>query len=221
MKVGFLFLHPFSESLGSTTRVLEIAKALSEKNFEPVIFNPYEPSRIIDNIKVVNVKLPTYIRLFKNKLYRILRLVYYSKYMRRITTQNIFKENKFFKALAKALRKAMMEEKIDVLIIEQDFALIPGIKASSEIGIPTIADLHNITAEELVAAGILNYSDLEFRTMQEKLKDLLREVDGVVVVSDALAEYVKENYEVESQKIILVPPGGRPRIEEIPNREKP
>lgn len=55
LKVGFLLLHPFSESMASGVRTIELAKSLRNIGVESVIFSPYERTRKKDGIEVVNV----------------------------------------------------------------------------------------------------------------------------------------------------------------------
>ncbi len=219
-RIGFLFLHPFSESLGSTTRVLEIARSLDNKGFGVIIYDPFENNREIDSISVRKLELYGPFSFLSKKVYQLLRKVYYSKKARRITANKIFQENTFYREIAKRLTKKIKEDNIQTLIVEQDAALVPGILAAEKTGIPVIVDLHNIAAEELVAARILGYESEEYKKMQNDLENLLQKVDGVIVVSEALKNYVQETYGVKHD-IIIVPPSGRPRIEEIPERPNP
>ena len=220
MRVGFLFLHPFSQSLGSTTRVIEIAKSLSRKGFEAVIYNPFEKDHRIDNVRVRHIKALGSLSFLLKRSYRFLKKIYYGKMTRNLTASKIFKENTLFKKMADRLSREIEKDGTEVLIVEQDFAIVPGILAKEEVGIPAIIDLHNITAEELVAAGILSYTDDEYEKMQEELRKWLRRVEGIIVVSEALRKYVEEEYDIRDN-IVLVPPAGWPRIDEIPERDPP
>ena len=219
-RVGFLFLHPLSESLGSTTRLVEIAKSLKKGGFEVKIFNPFESVKEVDSIKVEKVKVLNLFDFMAKNMYSLLRRIYYGKRTRSITANKIFRENFFYKKLAEDLAEKLKKGNIDVLVIEQDFAIVPGLLASKKSGIPTLVDLHNITAEELVAANILRYDSLEYKEMQSKLGELLNEVEGIAVVSEALRKYIYETYGIRNN-VVLVPPAGRIRIRKIPRRTLP
>ena len=219
-RIGFLFLHPFSESLGSTTRVLEIARSLYNKGFRATIYDPFEKSHEVNNVQVKNLKLFGPLTPFFRRTYRLLKRIYYDKNAKKITASKIFRENVLYREIAKKLAKRIKEDGIEVLVIEQDFAIVPGILAAEKTKVPTIIDIHNITAEELVATGILDYESKEYIKMQNELGELLHRVDGVVVVSEALKDYVKETYRIR-ENIVIVPPAGRPRISEIPKRPLP
>ncbi len=220
LKVGFLFLHPFSESLGSTTRVIEISKSLAKKGVKVTIYDPFEKNQEINGVKVKKINVFGSLDFIFRRLYSLLKRVYYGEKTRKITASKIFQENSIYRSMAKSLSKKMREDQIDLLIIEQDFAIVPGLLASKDNDLPVIVDLHNITAEELVAAGVLDYEDKEFKQMQNDLQKLLHEANGLVVVSEELKKYVEENYKVMNN-IVLVPPGGRPRISKVPKRQLP
>ncbi|MHA1610150.1 MAG: glycosyltransferase [Candidatus Njordarchaeales archaeon] len=219
-RIGFLFLHPLAESLGSTTRVLEIAKSLNNNGFEVVIYDPFEKTQEIDGILIKKLELFGSLNIFFGRIYNFLKKVYYNEKTRKITTNKIFQKNFLYQEIAKKLVEKVKKDNIQILIIEQDFAIVPGVLAAEEAKIPAIIDIHNITAEELVAAGVLSYKSEEFRKMQDKLGELLQKVDGVIVVSEALKNYVKEIYGVKKD-IVVVPPAGRPRISEVPERPLP
>lgn len=213
-------MHPFSESLGSTTRLIEISKALSRVGFNVTIYDPFERTSVLNSIKISEIKIAGSMDFMAKKVYSLLRKIYYSKIAKNLTSNKIFDNNILYNRIIKDLTKKINTDKIDVLIIEQDFAIFPGVKAAERANIPVIVDLHNITAEELVAAGIISEKSEEYHQMQKKLKMLLSRVDGLVVVSQALYEYVIKEYEQKSN-LIIVPPAGSARINTIPNRPKP
>jgi len=218
--VSFLFLHPLSESLGSTSRLVEVAKSLKNKGFEVKIYSPFENKGEIESIKVKRIGGFSLFDFFVKKAYSFLKRIYYGKITRSITANKVFRENFFYKRLAEDLAEKLRNEDVDVLVIEQDFAIVPGLLASKSSGVPVIVDLHNITAEELVTANILRYDSLEYREMQSRLGELLNEVEGIAVVSEALRKYIYETYGIRNN-VILVPPAGRVRIRKIPKRPLP
>ena len=220
LRIGFLFMHPLSESLGSTTRLIEIANALNKKGFRVIIYDPFEKTRTINSIEVKEIKLCGILDYGLKKAYKLLKKIYYGKATRSLTASKIFQQNFLYKRIAKKLVEKIKEDRIDILIIEQDFAIVPGLRAAKEAEIKSVVDLHNITAEELVAANIIKENSVEYQKMQEQLKLLLREVDGIIVVSEALKKYVYETYGIKNN-VILVPPAGTPRIEKIPERQPP
>jgi glycosyltransferase involved in cell wall biosynthesis len=99
----------------------------------------------------------------------------------------------------------------NVLQAEQDFSIGAARRIKQKTGIPLIADLHNITAEELVAAKLIDIDGRAFRDLQHQTADNLSYADVVVVVSELMQEYVIAQYGMPRSKVVVVPPGGRPR----------
>lgn len=213
MKVGFIFLHPFSGSLGSTVRVREIAISLHKFGVNCFILSPYEKDRkICEGVNVVSIGGEMRKLGLSNYLYKVARLAYYNRFFVRCFMSNKKLQVKFAKRLAVAIAKALEKMEVGVVQAEQDVALPVAIEVKKKTGLPLLADLHNITTEELVAAGVIRRGSDEFDALQLALGENLKLVDSVVVVSEEMKNYVAKNYGISSERIIVVPPGGRPRL---------
>jgi len=104
---------------------------------------------------------------------------------------------------------------------ELDVSIEPSLYIGEKLGVPVVVDLHNITPEELVAAGVIDEDSKGFSDLQESLRSMLNRVDGIIVVSEEMAEYVKENYGLANSRIAIVPPGGGPKKMAESKRTKP
>jgi glycosyltransferase involved in cell wall biosynthesis len=147
-----------------------------------------------------------------SQIYGFSRKLYYNKYFQVLgKSARDFALDGFSDKLLKVLRTNATQ----ILQAEQDFSLPACRKVKKFMGIPILADIHNITAEELVAAGVLERDGKEFRDLQHDTAENLSIADVVVVVSDLMKSYVEKEYHLPDSKVVVVPPGGRPRVKQI------
>ena len=221
LRVGFLLLHPFSESMASGVRTLELAKALGDMEVETVIFTPYEKTQIKDGVKVVNV--PSLFSTFgiENHLYHATRRIYYSKVLQRLVI-------KISKRLATGrikppskLLTILKEYDLDILQAEQDNAAFMLLSTQMRRDIPLVLDLHGIWPEELLAAGAIYENSSEWNELQAIMNHTVKNVDLTVCLSDAMKEYVLSSYEADSSNVAVVPPGGRVFCDQYSERALP
>ena len=191
MSIVMVFPHPPGASLGSERRVKELALELSSAL--PVRARIYSPF--------------TY-GMFRIA-YKLGKAVYYSKTLCKMLL------DRFLKKPSRVVlhRLVAFLERCEALAIqaELDVSLSLSILASRELDLPIVADLHNIISEELVAAGVITRGDRTYRRLQALMADWLSQVDLICVVSNEMARYVREHYDIERSKLVIVMPGGRPR----------
>jgi len=196
--------------LGSFRRVKEIALSLSAKMDVTVnIYTPYE-RKISALTGMVNVKsVPSSMSAFglSDVVYGLSKTLYYSRlFARRLLIKSV-NLSKFF--LYEKLRDLLSRDAVAAIQAEHDVTVPLAVKLGRELGVPVIADLHNISAEELVAAGILRPGDEFYVELQSCVREWLSDVDFVCVVSEEMKRYVKSEYNLSDGKILVVPPGGR------------
>jgi len=215
-----LFLHPFSGSLGSTVRVKELAIGLSKLGVEVYILTPYERDHTIKAnvyVKSMSKMLP---RLgLSLPLYRLSRYAYYNGFFVRHVLCNERLFTRVSQASAQLVAQILEKFEIDIIQAEQDAAVLPSLKAAKDLDIPVVADLHNILSEELVSAGVIKRKSREFRDLQMLIEKMLSQVDLSIVVSEKMQSYVASNYNLSN--VVVVPPGGRPRIQNLEERMPP
>ena len=224
MKIAFVFLHPFSESMGSVVRVKELALSLGKTGVEVYIFTPYARSYdLFTNVHVISASEFINTTGFSKLVYKISKLLYYNRVFPNLFSKNEAQPNRILAHMIKALAKLIEKKNIDLIQIEQDATLPIGIGLKRETGLPLLVDIHNISSEELVAAGILEKKSATFLALQGAIKNGLSEADHAIVVSEFMHDYVINNYGLPSAKVSVVPPGGRPLVDEsvIKKRTKP
>jgi glycosyltransferase involved in cell wall biosynthesis len=220
VKVAMLFLHPFSGSLGSTVRVKELAISLSKLDVEVYIITPYEKDHMINErvhvksiskmLQKLGVSLP---------LYKLSRHVFYNRFFIRHVLGNEKLFSRISEASAQLITQILEKFEIDIIQAEQDIAIMPCLRATKDLDIPVVADIHNLLSEELASAGLIRRNDKEFENFQALTKKMLSQVDLSVVVSEEMQRYIASNYNIRAT--VVVPPGGRPRVQSLETKVPP
>jgi glycosyltransferase involved in cell wall biosynthesis len=213
MKVAFIFMHPFSESMGSVVRVRELALSLGKSGVEVYIFTPYEHSfNLFPNVHVVSASSFINNLGLSKMVYKFSKFLYYNQAFPSLYSKTEFPSKTVMAKMTRNLAKLLVEREIDLIQVEQDVALPIGIRLKEETGLPLIVDVHNVSSEELVAAEVLERGSDKFFALQNTTKRLFSETDHVVVVSEYMRDYVVRNYDLSSVGVSVVPPGGRPVV---------
>lgn len=220
--MGFLLLHPFSESMASGVRTLELAKSLKKIGVEPIVFSPYEKTRINkDGVKVVNVPTLFSALGIENTVYHISRRVYYNRVLQRFVIKLSKKLASGKIQAASRLLELFREFDLDIIQAEQDNAALLLLSMGSRLNLPVVLDLHGIWPEELLAAEAIRVNSKEWDDLQGLINHIVNNVDLTVALSDAMKEYVLLHYDVESSRVTVVPPGGRILLSEHDERPMP
>lgn len=215
-----LFLHPFSGSLGSTVRVKELAISLSELGVEVYILTPYEKDHIIkENVYVKSISKMLQRFGLSLSLYRLSRYAFYNRFFLRHVLSNERLLARISEASAQLIAQILEKFEIDIIQAEQDVAVMPSLRAAKDLGIPVVADVHNIASEDLVSAGVIKRKNKEFKDLQTLTEKMLSQADLSIVVSEEMQRYVTSNYNI--REIVVVPPGGRPRIQSLKKKVPP
>lgn len=209
LNLAILFPHPLTGSLGSFRRVKQIALSLSTKvNARVFIYTPYEQSESV-LAKNVSVKpIPNLLSLFglSDIAYSLSKELYYN---RSFCRGFLFRSIGLSGSLVRKLCELLNKDGISAIQAEHDVTIPLALQLGDRLRVPVVADLHNISAEELVAASILENGDETYRELQSRMKEWLSRLDFVCVVSEEMQEYVKSEYHISGNKILVVPPGGR------------
>ena len=214
LRVGCLFLHTIHGSLGSFTRVRELSLSAAKHGVSTFILTPYEHDKTLsDRVQIRGIPNVALKIGLSHQMYEISRKVYYSKHLSKLLNRSA--SGAVMDRLAAKVSKMVSVGGIHILQAEQDFSLVAGKKVKQLTGVPLIADIHNITSEELVAAGIIEKDGKDFRELQRQTAENLSYADVIVVVSDLMKEYMISEYNISRSKLVLVPPGGRLRTKNI------
>lgn len=220
LRVGFLLLHPFSESMASGVRTFELAKGLSKMGVETLIFTPYERTRFEDGVKIV--KVPTLFSTLgvENYFYHFTRRIYYSKAMQRLVIRMAKHMLSGKIQPSQKLQGILEKSKLDILQAEQDNAALMLLPCVSH-DLPIVLDLHGIWPVELLSANAIREGSKEWVDLQNIINYVIENVDLTVCLSDAMRKYVLSNYHVDASRVVVVPPGGCVFCDEYLEREPP
>lgn len=211
--------------MGSVVRVRELALSLGRSGVEAFIITPYE--RCFDlssNVHVVSGggSFSHFIGLSK-QFYGFSKYLYYSRVFPHLYSKFESQLSKVLPGLVNRIAEFVLNEKVDVIQVEQDATLPIGISLKEATGLPLVADIHNLSSEELVASGSLEKDGEAFLEMQNSTARSFSQADHLVVVSEQMRDYVVHNYGVSCDDISVVPPGGRPIVDgtALKKREEP
>ena len=104
---------------------------------------------------------------------------------------------------------------LDILQAEQDNAALTLLPMCSRLNLPIVLDLHGIWSLELLAANSIKFDSSDWADLQYLMKNVINDVDLTICLSDSMKEYVIDNYHLESDRTVVVPPGGRVYLKTI------
>lgn len=220
MSLAILFPHPLDGSLGSFRRAKEVALGLSSKVGVNVnIYTPYEnqagvlTSADSSRSRVAVKPVRGFFSVFglSGFVYNLSKRIYYNPlFSKKLLIRSIGLSTSL---LFGKLCKLLSEDGVKAIQAEQDVTLPLALKLGGKLNVPVIADLHNISAEELVASGVLKRSDDVYVELQNRMREWLSNVGFICVVSQEMKHYVATEYGVSNSRILVVPPGGKLRCE--------
>jgi len=227
MKVGFLLLHPYSftktKSLATTVRVKELARSLSTLGVEVYVFTPYEKSyETPEGIRIIGLN-NLWLKLgLAERVYGFSREVYHKSVFHKILARyflkrTLTKPSKPFFQLFEAVDKY----EIDILQAIQESAALWLLGVKKELELPLAVDLHTLWPEEAVATGAIKRDSKEFKILHDIEEQILQAMDLIIALGEKMYNHVLLNYQVERRKIVIVPPGARPLLNDVPRRTPP
>lgn len=221
VRVGFVLLHPFTQSLASYVRVKELAISLKKLDAEPFIFTPYEKTQVTrEGIHIIHIPSVFSKWGLQTLFYQFSRRLYYSRPLQKFVTKLVEKKMEDTAGMFD-LYELLKRYQLDVVQAEQDNAALLLLPLRDKLDIPIVLDLHGIWPEELVAAGTISKGSKEYAALQNIMQHIVANVDLVIALGEEMKRYLDSNYDSVSSKTVVAPPGGRPQIEEIPERPLP
>lgn len=97
-----------------------------------------------------------------------------------------------------AVRDAIISEKPDVIHANDLNALIPAYEAAKKLGCALVYDSHEINVENYTSKSKLSFAGY----MRFKEQRLVKKVDKMVCVSNAAAEYFRDEYNIEKPMVV-------------------
>jgi len=207
MALGIFYPHPIERSLGSMRRLFEIVRYV-HNNYDVDIFvySPFETkivkfkSFILKPIK--SLFIPPF---FLNHIYDVSKKIYYNKFFNKLLLMRYI--NNVSVVTISNMVNMLKEDNVTVLQAEHDVSIPLCVKVANRLKIPVIADLHNITSEELVASNLLFRTDQLYNSLNDTMKYYLSKCSYICVVSEYMKKYVSNKYLINENKIVVASPG--------------
>ncbi|RLI13799.1 hypothetical protein DRO33_00555, partial [Candidatus Bathyarchaeota archaeon] len=219
MRIAIVAHNPLDESPGTNYRIIEMARELGQLGVECFILCPYEPDRhLAPGVEVVGLRGPL-ARAASRAFYGLGRSLLYGRATARAIIR-LWTSRALVKRAAKELADTVASLEADVVQGTQDVESLPCLMAAEELGLPFVLDLHNLSSEELLDAGLLRPGEELLGRLRGLERGLLHRADIITPVSEELARYLIEAYGVEPSKIRVVRSGGRP-FTDLPGWEEP
>ncbi|MDD1776016.1 MAG: glycosyltransferase, partial [Candidatus Methanomethylicus sp.] len=211
--LAIYYPHTAEGSLGSFRRIKEISETLITLGGDDIcIYSPFES---VPFVKEGLSFCPIPMRGNSKKVYSTSKVAYYNPHFSKTLLPSALS---FFGSMsAKGFQKALQARLPAAIQAELDVSLPAAVKAGKALNLPVIADIHNITPEELVASRALSHGSWAYDKMQSMIAGYLAECELVVVVSESMKEYVVEKYRLDMDSVMVVPPAGKPDLPIIPS----
>lgn len=223
MNIGFVFIHPPGESMGSLYRVRNLCQGLTNESHKCYIFTPFNYKEdwgpLVDFIQI-----PTFSSKgkYSTLIYKGIRKVLDSKFFSRFTILN----PKFFNITIERISNGLIDIlkrnsiTLDAIIGESEIGGLILINIKNELKIPTIVDYQNYWPLELVEHKIIKENSKRYKQLVELEKKIISNGDFIITISKALEDFLKTNFGNNS-KIQTVHNGGlailnKPKKKEFP-----
>jgi len=221
LSIGFVVTHSFSGSPGSILRVKELSTSLSHFGAQINVYSPYPQDESWDN-NVFFHRIPNFLSAIgiQNMAYSLFRRVLNNSFF---TRHVLFKKSTLdgmINSFANNL-SASIQDDIDIIQGEQEIAAAACVRLRKKLGIPVVASIHNIWSEELIVMGLIDKDSKEYLILNELEQEIIFGSDLVVVVSEEMAKYLENKHSLNSNQILVVPPGGRVRVNNLNERKPP
>lgn len=210
MNIHIITTHSSNKSPGSFFRPYEIASNLITLGINAKIFTTY----FEDSINYTKAHLEP---LSKKKF--LTSSNFLSKYYK-LRCNRIFSDSPFDKFLiwnSKYIASRFensIKIKPEIIQGEQEVGALAAIKVGKKKKIPIVSDIHNILPEELMVNGYIKPDGVVYNNMMKIENNIVNNSDGIIAVNEYMKEYLISKFNLDPQKIIILPPGGEKLFDE-------
>jgi len=224
MNIGFLFLHPPNESMGSLYRIRNFCRGLSNNGHKCIIFSPYI---YLENwgslVKFISFSFLDSMDGTLKRVYKIIRKILDIPVLSRYTLLNPHIFNLTISQLSKDLLNKINNNSynLDVIIGESEMGGLILIQIKDKLKIPIIVDYQNYWPEELIEHKILKRNCHAHKFLINLENKVIKEADFIITISEYLEDFLaKISNNIFNSKIRTVNNGGKPFLNK-PLEKKP
>lgn len=206
MRVAIIVDHPFEAPLGYSIRPKQLSVHLAKLGCEVHVLSPIDVRYKFSNNLILH-GISSHKAIFMKRLHRLLRKTYKnSVFARYLYRRRVL--NRLAKQLADSLYLKVKNCGAEVLQGEKEIAAMAAVILGKRLGIPVVADIHGLLAEEAVQYGFIESGGREYFESIAFVSEVLCESDAVVVVSESLKDYLVKSSGIDDRKIFTVPNAG-------------
>lgn len=212
-RIGILTTHPPGQSLGTTKRVTGLARGLRANGVDCVLLSPY-PGRPAwwDSGEFASLATSMGQQVSSTARRIAVDAFYRWKSVRRLGLRNPSRLHTEIRSLARALAARTGALHLDVLQAEQQVAAAAACSVKRELGMPVVADLHNVWAAELTEDGLAAPGSPIEREARALDARIATEADGILVPDREMRDYFVDELRADRARTWVVPTGATARV---------
>ncbi len=215
LRVGVVLSHPFHVGLGTDFRIVNQVYPLETLGARLTVISPFKKPEVQNSVSYLS--LSRYPSIYES-FYRFTRNGFNSPLLARLFLRSSHYLQWSVESYARKLENAMSSEEIDVFLAVHQIAAAACCKLRRKMSIPVVADVHGLWSEEIVASQALKSNSKQAKVVSTFERELLREVDRIIVVSDELRNSMATKFDLDKGKINVVNPCAFPRVQEPKSR---
>ncbi|MFX0142056.1 MAG: hypothetical protein ACFFDN_50935, partial [Candidatus Hodarchaeota archaeon] len=182
MNIGFFFMHPPGESMGSIYRVRNLCLGLTKLSHKCYVFTPFKfTENWGDLVEFISTPvMPSEKKISVSKyLYKIVRKILDIRILSSFTILNPLLFNFTIQRISYGLLNTLKEKKIalDVLIGETEIGGLILNNIKNQLNFPLIVDYQNFWPEELVEHKIIKRNGRTYRYLISMEKRIINKID--------------------------------------------
>ncbi len=212
-RIGILTTHPPGQSLGTTKRVVGLARGLRTNSVDSVLLSPY-PGRPAwwDSGEFASLATSPGQRVSSTARRIAVDAFYRWKSVRRLALRNPARLQAEIQGLARKVVARAGGLHLDLLQAEQQVAAAAACSVKQELGMPVVADLHNVWAAELVEDGLASAGSAVEHQARDLDARIAADADGILVPDREMRDYFVEQLGADHTRTWVVPTGATARV---------
>ncbi|MFX1385147.1 MAG: glycosyltransferase family 4 protein [Promethearchaeota archaeon] len=225
MNIGYFFMHPPGESMGSTYRVWNLCQGLTKMSHKCYIFTPFHYSEdwgpLVEFVSIPVVSKKTGINIPK-LIYKIVRKIFDFKILSNYSLLNPHMLELTIKRISNRLIELIIKYSydLDVFIGQAELGGYVLSKIKDKLKIPIITDYQNYWPEELIEHRVIKRHSRRYKFLVDLERNVIRNSDYIITICQAMADFLKTHFDKNyHSKIEAVNNGGVPFLE-TPKKKK-
>ncbi|MFX1383353.1 MAG: glycosyltransferase [Promethearchaeota archaeon] len=214
MNIGYFFMHPPGESMGSTYRVWNLCQGLTKMSHKCYIFTPFHYSEdwgpLVEFISIPVVSKKTGVNVPK-LIYKVVRKIFDIKILSNYSLLNPHMLELTIKRISSRLLELIINNSydLDAFIGQAELGGYVLSQIKNNLKIPVITDYQNYWPEELIEHRVIKRYSRRYKFLVDLEKDVIRNSDFIITICQSMADFLKSHFDNDyHSKIQAVNNGG-------------